>query len=183
VNEPLDELYLQWLYSQVGSVKLKNPSRTHWKLLKQLYQKEIVWVIPNDDDRLADGRDLRIEFLHDAELNRPEDAWMEMGCSFLELLIALSRRLSFMAEGEPAGWFWEMIRNLGFDEYNDRLTYPNPDVDERLDQIIWRQYHHDGTGGIFPLERPDKDQRVTSIWYQMNAYVIELEERREIGLL
>ncbi len=47
--EPLDERYFRWLCSQVVNVKLKNPSRTYWSLLKQLHTKEFVWIIPNDE--------------------------------------------------------------------------------------------------------------------------------------
>jgi len=62
MNEPLDDLYLTWLYSQIGSIKLKQPSRTYWSLFRQLYTKEFVWIIPNDDNRIEDGRDLRFKF-------------------------------------------------------------------------------------------------------------------------
>jgi len=49
VSQPLDELYFTWLYSQVGSVRTRNPARTYWSLLRYLYTKEFVWIIPNDD--------------------------------------------------------------------------------------------------------------------------------------
>ena len=56
----LDEDYLTWLYSQVGSVKLRNKAKSHWSLLRQMYTKEFIWLIPNDDNLLEDGRDLRL---------------------------------------------------------------------------------------------------------------------------
>jgi hypothetical protein len=56
MHEPLEEAYFRWLCNQVVNVKLKNPSRTYWSLLKQLHSREFVWIIPNDDNRLEDGR-------------------------------------------------------------------------------------------------------------------------------
>ena len=88
----LDDQYLTWLYSQTGSVRLRNKARTHWSLLRQLYSKEFVWLVPNDDNRVEDGRDLRYEFLHETGHTRASREWLAMGCSFLEMLVALSRR-------------------------------------------------------------------------------------------
>ena len=183
MNEPLDELYFRWLYSQVASPNLKNPSRSHWKLLLQMFKKEFVWVVARDDNRVADGKDLRREFLYDAEISVFDNEWIEMGCSFLELLIGLARHLTFMAEGEMVGWFWEMVQNLGLEGYNDRANYSRELVDATIDRVMWRQYNADGTGGLFPLKNSRQDQRTIEIWYQMCAYAIELEERREDGLL
>lgn len=63
MDGPLDEQYLKWLYRQVASSKYRNPARTYWSLLRQLYTTEFVWTVPNDDNRVEDGRDLRYEFL------------------------------------------------------------------------------------------------------------------------
>jgi hypothetical protein len=174
VTEPLDELYLTWLYSQVGSVKLKNKVRTYWCLLRRLYQTEFVWQIPNDDNRIEDGRDLRQEFLESEQIDADAD-WVELGCSMLELLIVLSRRLSFLAEGEPSDWFWHMIDNLDI-HVNDRDYNETREghIDETLNRVVWRQYAPDGRGGIFPLRRPEYDQRDVELWYQLNAYLLEI---------
>lgn len=174
MNSQLDELYLTWLYSQTGSVKVKNPSRTYWSILKVLYRKEFIWIIPNDDNRVEDGRDLRYEFIDAEKIEDVNLDWMNLGCSMLELLVGLSRRLSFEAEGEPRVWFWDMMKNLGLDAYNDSKHIPADDIDEQLNQLIWRTYEPDGLGGLFPLKWPEKDQRDIEIWYQLSAYVIEL---------
>ena len=87
MNAILEEAYFTWLYKQVGVLSAKNPSRTHWSLAKQLYAKEFVWFIPNDDNRLEDGRDLRFEFLVEQELDDPGPEWMGLGCSMFEMLI------------------------------------------------------------------------------------------------
>lgn len=171
--EPLDELYLKWLYSQVGNVKLKNPSRTYWALLKQLYKKEFVWIIPNDDNRLEDGRDLRDEFVEKYELYDVDPDWMSLGCSMLEMLIGLSRRLSFEDDGPVDWWFWCLMRNLNLRGFTDNTQFDIEDVDEVLDTVIWRTYEPDGRGGLFPLDDPEEDQREVEIWYQLSAYLLE----------
>jgi len=171
MSEPLDDRYLTWLYSLVGNVELKTPSRTYWSLLRQLYTKEFVWFVPNDDNRVEDGRELRYEF---ADIIK-DDAWMSLGCSMLEMMIGLSRRLCFEGDGEPHIWFWHMIDNLGLTKFNDKRYNDDiaDEVDEILQRVIWRNYEPDGNGGLFPLTRAHDDQRTTEIWYQMNAYILE----------
>lgn len=176
MDAPLDELYLRWLYSQVLPLETKNTSRTFWSLLGQLYTKEFVWFVPNDDNRLEDGRALRHEFLEDEGLEEDTE-WVGLGCSMLEMLVGLSRRVSFQLDGEPRFWFWVLLENVGLAECNDRAYKSNKgweeDIDETLECLIWRQYLPDGRGGLFPLKHPDKDQRKVELWYQMSAYVLE----------
>jgi hypothetical protein len=175
MDEPFDERYLVWLYSQVAPLRLKNPARTHWALLRQLYKKEFVWLVPNDDNRVEDGKSLRREFLNDYEVDVDQE-WLTMGCSMLEMLIALSRRLSFEADGEPRAWFWHLIQTLDLEQYNDKHYNDDAEkvIDETLDRVIWRRYEPNGQGGLFPIRNPPEDQREVEIWYQLSAYLAEL---------
>lgn len=172
----LDEQYFTWLYSQVGSVRLRNRNRTHWSLLRQLYNKEFVWIIPNDDNRVEDGRDLRIEFLEQAGYDRTDTAWLDLSCSMLEMLIGLSRRLAFEDDGEPRNWFWHLIEVIDLEQFNDNHYDENAEdiIDECLERIIWRRYLPNGKGGLFPLRNPDEDQREVELWYQAAAYLLEV---------
>ena len=174
MSKPLDELYLTWLYRQVASVSARNPSRTYWSLLRQLYTKEFVWLIPNDDNRVEDGVYLRIEFMQDNEVDVPEE-WFNLGCSMLEMLIALSRRLAFETEGRPKEWFWRLIENLELEAYNDDVYAHHiaSAVEETLDRVIWRNYDENGVGGLFPLQNSQTDQRRAELWYQMSAWIQE----------
>lgn len=172
MNQPLDELYLNWLYECVADPTLASPSKTYWNLLHHLYTKEYLWLVPNDDNRVEDGRFLRDEFCDDLGLHDMDPHWMDLGCSMLEMLIALSRRLSFQAEGEPRDWFWHLIDNLDI-RISDRRRFPESRVEEVLDAVIWRTYNPDGSGGLFPLRHPDRDQRDTEVWSQLNAYLLE----------
>jgi hypothetical protein len=173
MNAPVDELYFKWLYAQVADPGLTEKANTCWGLLKQLYTKEFVWIVPNDDNRVEDGKYLRIEFLDSERVVLDDPIWIELGCSMLELLIGLSRRLAFEAEGEPADWFWQLMDNLGLAHYDDRKKYPREDVDFTLDEVIWRRYLPSGRGGLFPLHHTDVDQRKIELWYQLSAYVLE----------
>jgi hypothetical protein len=173
--EPLDELYLRWLYSQVGNDRLRDRRKTHWSLMRLLYTKEFVWLIPNDDNRLEDGRDLRMEFVDELGLEDLDPNWMTIGCSMLEMLIGLSRRLYFEEESNTIDeWFWELIDNLGMRDVDIDFDRHGTHS-ERLDRVIWRTYRQDGSGGLFPLRYPEVDQREVELWYQLCAYLLETE--------
>lgn len=170
MTETLDDVYLSWLYNQVGDVK-GNTSETYWNLLRQMNDIEFVWLVPNDDNRVGDGRDIRHEW---ASENGVDLRMMDLGCSFLEMMIGLCRRLAFEAdEGEAADWFWHLIRNLGLQSCTDQSDYNREEVDERINAVIWRTYSRRGHGGLFPLRNPRRDQRDVELWYQMSAYLME----------
>jgi len=176
MSELLDESYLTWLYGQVSSVRTKSPTRTHWGLLRQLYTTEFVWFVPNDDNRAEDGKELRKEFFLDESIFEVDPDWIDLECSVLEMLVALSRRLSFEAEGETRWWFWHLLENLELTHYNDK-EYDNQDyINKAIDRLLNRRYKKDGLGGLFPLDYAGEDQRKVELWYQLASYVIEREE-------
>lgn len=168
----LDDQYLYWLYGQVADVRTRKGPNTYWKLFRQLFKTEFTWFVPNDDNRAEDGKELRTEWASLRDVHVDCD-WMALGCSFLEMLLALSRRLEFMTERDSTYWFWHLIGNLGLLGHNDRSNFSEEDVDDRTSAVIWRTYDCDGHGGLFPLRCADKDQRKVEIWYQLNCYVIE----------
>ena len=178
MDEPLEELYFQWLYGQIGSVKQRNRARSYWQLARVLHKREFIWFVPNDDNRVEDGRELRYEFARVSGNDDVSEEWFEVGCSFLEMLIALSRRLAFESEGEPADWFWTLVdKNLHI-RVNDRdwTRDHERDINNIVDRVIWRRYSRTGVGGLFPLKHTTLDQRKVEIWYQLSAYLIEHEE-------
>jgi hypothetical protein len=170
----LDELYFQWLYAQVESVDTTDPSRTYWDILRILHHKEFLWFVPNDDNRAEDARNLRHLFVSTKGIQDVDEDWMNFGCSMLELMVALAHRLSFVLEGEPAAWFWELMENIKLEVFNDNVEIDEQEVDEILNVVIWRTYSPKGVGGLFPLKKKqDKNQRDVELWYQMNAYILE----------
>jgi len=175
MEAPLDELYLKWLYSQVGSVKTRIRARTFWGLFRQLYSTEFVWFVPNDDNRAMDGKLLRFEFMEAHGIESIDENWLDLGCSFLEMLIALSRRFAFESDGEPLACFWTLIRNLELIDYTDAQENSADEISEKVDRVIWRLYKRNGIGGLFPLRSSRQDQTEVEIWYQLNAYLLELQ--------
>ena len=169
----LDEQYLTWLYANVASTRERRQSHTYWQLFTQLYEKEYVWVLPGDRNRAADGRELRQEFVNSQPHLNADDDWVNLGCSVLELMVSLSRKLDFFLDGNPGKWFWVLSYNLGITKCTDISDYDRNTVDALLDRLIWRDYHEDGHGGLFPLENAAEDQRDVELWYQLNAYALE----------
>src|SRR5687767_11731318 len=139
-SKPLDDLYLEWLYRHIGLSSSPDPAKTHWKLARHLLSSEFFWTIPNDDNRCEDGKALRYEFAEELGLYDIDPDWMGLGCSMLEMLIALSRRLAFYGEHSPVYWFWRMMKNLGLDKMNDRRRVDFKVVDEIVHTVIWRMY-------------------------------------------
>lgn len=145
-------------------------------LLKTLHETEFVWSIANDDNRAIDGKELRERYADETgqELTERE---RDIPCSVLEMLIALSFRCERDIMGEPGEdlpdrWFWIMIKNLKLDICTDDC-FDRIYVDQQIDLWLMRQYKRNGVGGLFPLLRPDRDQRKVEIWFQLCSYINE----------
>lgn len=173
-DEPIDDVYFNWLYVKVAAVDIPTPSITYWKLLKELHSFEFVWLVSGDDNRAEDGLDVRREFINMS--NFEEDPyWSNIGCSVLEMLIAFSRRAEFVSDLDVHEWFWIFIENLGLGDLNDTVNNINQKVAEVLDQLIWRTYSRNGEGGLFPLNNTNHDQRKIELWYQLCEYLVDRE--------
>jgi hypothetical protein len=168
----LDDQYLTWLYSEVLTVRTRKSSRTFWNLFRHLFSTEFVWFVPNDDNRAEDGRALRLEWATNTK-TEVNSNWLSLGCSFLELLIGLSRRLAFETDGNGPNWFWHLIDNLGLQGFNDRSNFKAEDIDEITSTVIWRTYDKSGNGGLFPMRHTSNDQRQVEIWYQLSEYLLQ----------
>jgi hypothetical protein len=170
-NLELREEYLRWLEPQLTD---DHSGKTYWGLLNFMFDTQFDWFIDMDDNRMVDGLDLRVEFAREVHI-RPK-AMDSLGpCSFLEVLIGLSRRLAFAAGGEAPGWAWELLTNLELHRLSDPLTPPKQRKAEDIMRVAMkRTYAPDGTGGFFPLAWPDGDQTEVELWYQMNAFIEEL---------
>ena len=174
-NGTTDDLYFEWLYGQIGSVRNRNPARSYWELAKQLYEKPFACFIGNDDDRDSDGKNLRRIFIDECDIQDVDILWMDLECSVLEMLLALARRAAFEVEGSPLEWFWIFMKNLGLDDCTDAVYDQTirRKVDTVLERFINRTYRRDGSGGLFPLRNAKRDQRRTELWYQLSAYILE----------
>lgn len=177
----VEELYFEWLYNKIGLRRGLNPEKSYWLLAEQLHRKEFQWFVPNDDNRVADGLDLREEFSQDVQ-TWGDSVYIFEDVSTLEVLIALAKRIDFELEGSSVDdtgvgvWFWRMLEHVGLDTYTDQYYMDNEcadEIDHILDNIIHRRYYHNGQGGLFPLKNPQHDQRGVELWYQMSAWLLE----------
>lgn len=171
----LPEAYLEWLEPQLRD---EEGPKSYSDLLIIMWQTEYFMdssnTVENDNNRLADGIELRGEFSR--EFGVPRSDMLALGPpSFLEVLIGLSKRLEFAAGGSAPGWAWHLVSNLELHRMSDPLSEPKKRrVHEILDACIRRNYQPDGTGGFFPLAFPDEDQTRIEIWYQLHAFLEEL---------
>jgi len=172
-NRVTVEDYLEWLEPQLRD---EYNGRTYGDLLILMFEKkfEVHPQVPMDENRMADGVELRVDFMRDTNV-RPT-LMPDLGpCTFLEVVIALSRRMAFVGGGSAPGWAWQLLSNLELDRMSDPLR---PSKQRRavqiMDYVIERRYYPDGTGGFFPLNDADDDQTRIELWYQMNAYISEL---------
>lgn len=166
-NKVMANRYFEYLIAQIH-IDRAHQSKSFTGLFGCLHNKEFVWIIPNDDNRIVDAFDLRREFW--GEGHRPP----RTGVSILEVLVALSRRLEFNAGGNQEVWAWVLIKNLKLHKFCDPLTDRQiKQIDEKLDALVWRTYSPDGQGGFFPLKQPEEDQTKVEIWYQMSTYINE----------
>lgn len=173
MSEPLDNLYFNWLCAKVLWIEVPTPSLKFDKLFRILHTTEYVWLIPGDDDRAEDGVELRQQFLLSAEMDG-NPAWEHLPCSVFEMLIAFSHRCEFATDVPFLEWFWEFIRNLGLNGFND-AEYDEvwPKAHEILYTFVWRQYDYFGNGGLFPLKQSSQDQTEVDVWYQFSDYLID----------
>jgi hypothetical protein len=162
-----------------------NSGRSYGGLIEIMSETEFVWLVANDDNRIGDGLDLRLAFcrehgipMGDARSFLDQDHPIPP-CSFLEVLIGLSRRLEFTAGGEAVDWAWKLIANLQLHKLSDPMgSRKEKKARDILQSCIYRTYSPDGQGGFFPLTWPDVDQTQVEVWYQMAEYLFELENPR-----
>jgi hypothetical protein len=161
------EVYLLWLEPQLG---VDQQPRRYSNLIRLLGTKPFVWLVPHDNNRIEDGLDIRREFYAKTSIKG------DLGpCSVLEVLVALSRSLSFIADGSASGWAWQLLCNLNLDKVPDPIGPKKArTTDEILEALVWRTYSKDGQGGFFPLAWPEQDQRDVELWYQMQYYADEI---------
>lgn len=176
----LDELYFNWLYSQVASPRVRSKTRRYWSLLEIMHRREFIWLIPNDDNRAQDGKDLRREFLQSTgvPVSSVDEDWLALGCSVLEMMVVVARMAAFESDGRADDWFWIICQNLNIHNYSDAVMSDREAVivEDILDDLVWRRYRPDGRGGMFPLNNPDKDQTRVEIWYQLCSYILEVSD-------
>lgn len=170
--------YFEWLFDLVCENRYSGKVSFR-KLLIHLHDTEFKYLIQRDENRAADGVDLRRRF---AESNYSED-FVDMvlynldgPCSVLEMMVALSIRCEEQLMDNPrigdrtGQWFWGMIVNLGLGSMsNDR--YSKKRVKDVLNRFLRREYEPNGKGGLFTVIDSGSDLREVEIWFQMCWYL------------
>jgi hypothetical protein len=173
MGEPLENLYFNWLCAKIIDATDSDRTATYWNLLSKLHHTEFVWMMVGDEHRAEDGKELRRDFIFQAEI--PDDVhWRTViGCSILEMLVAFAKRAEFQDATPVPEWFWEFLTNLGLEKFSDQAGFDPEYVELVLDQLIWRTYEPNGNGGLFPIKNPTQDQREVEIWYQFCEYLVD----------
>lgn len=180
----IETSYFQWLCEMVHADSME---KSYYILCNILFHCPFVAKNPRDINRQIDGTQLRqdyiaeIEMLYNTEIDNAS-IFIENICSVFEMVIALAKRMNdeLMTENTKEDktykYFWEIIDNLGLTDCDDsRIDNGNayPKISTCLENLNNRKYKKDGSGGMFPLKCPEKDQRKVEIWYQMQAYINE----------
>lgn len=177
MDDPLDRSYFEWLYEQVAVSEFEERDLTYWKLLRILFTTEFFWSVDYDGNRSDDGVALRYRFLEDRGISEVDPDWMKTGCSVLEMMVALARRMEFETDSGGAHyWFWVFVENIGLSGFSDERRFTRRQqerIRDILDAVIERNYEPSGLGGFFPLQYPRHDQRDRELLYQMSDYIME----------
>ena len=169
-----EELYFDWLLNRV-----KNKS--HFRLLRLLFETEFVYTIPMDENRASDGIQLRYKFIDEKGINEEEFHYIYSPCNLFEMILALSIRISTIMSDpyksdETHIWFWRMISNMGLSKSTDN-NFDDYFVDVVIDHFLSRNYGPNGRGSLFFVKN-EKHIEDLQIWDQAMLYLIEFEERR-----
>lgn len=171
--------YFDWMFLAVSNHR---PRRYPYKkLLSFLYDTDFTYTIAMDENRFADGIDLRYRFAQ--QYNYPDPMVSSLlddrPCSILEMMVALAIRCEehIMEDadiGDRTGnWFWGMIESLGLKSMTDD-RYDEYYVEETIRIFLNRQYAPNGEGGLFTIRNCRQDIRNIEIWYQMSLYLNSL---------
>lgn len=164
--------YFDWLYYQVkneqGSKRV-----SYRKLLSCLHSMEFRYFVDYDENRAADGINMRWYYVEDGgddEILK----WKEP-CTVLEMLIGLAIQMETIMihpdiDYRAGHWFWMMISNLGLDYMTDS-KFDRRHVYGAVSIFLDRTYEPDGEGNIIFIDGCDKDLREVEIWQQMCWYL------------
>lgn len=175
----LNNEYFEWLISNVSDNQRSN-RLSYRKLLVHLHNTEFIFFIPKDDNRAADGVDLRYRFAltqygYDYDVDHLLYL-LDGPCSVLEMMVALAIRceediMDDASIGDrTAQWFWGMVNNLGLGSMSDD-RFDSVLVRDILNRFLNREYEPNGKGGLFTVRKCDRDLRKVEIWHQLSWYL------------
>ena len=174
----LNEDYFKWMCHLITSNDRYFNSKSYNYLLSHLHEKEFIYLIEMDKNRLKDGLDLRYQFGYSFNIdNDIIRQYVDIRpCSVLEMMIALSVRCedTIMMDpeyGDRTGfWFWNMLCSLGLEHMTDE-NYDSKYVDIVIEKFLYRDYEYNGHGGLFTIDNPHCDLKDVEIWNQMTWFL------------
>lgn len=177
----IETSYFQWLCEIVHADSME---KSYYILCGELFNYPFRVKAKMDINRANDGLGLRLEYCEEVVNDMIPGQQVEgSDCSMLELFIGIAKHMNDELMTEDSSdkthkYFWEIIKNLELDEFDDERFGEETgacttQIRDILVNLNERRYKKDGSGGMFPLKCPEKDQRKVEIWYQMQAYINE----------
>lgn len=174
-DRDIDRVYFEWL---CGLVRADEPDHSYFCLAGCLHERSFVSIVPNDENRIAYGLELRSEF---SDSDKKIERSLTGPCSVLEVLISVASSMADILwtpeeEDKTGECFWVLIDNLGLDRFDDEhygMWNGREKIMTAIDTFLYRRYCKNGRGGIFPIQRTKKDMRKIELWEQMNMYIAQ----------
>lgn len=176
LKNEINSRYFDWICDKVCG-KRYSKELSFYRLLEHLHNTEFIFSVSKDENRAADGIDLRYRFAGSHRRIEYLD-YLDGPCSVLEMMVALAIHMEENVMDDPeygdrtGQWFWGMIVNLGLGSMTDS-RYDERYVNDILERFLYRDYEPDGRGGLFTVKRTNEDLRSVEIWYQMCWYLDE----------
>jgi hypothetical protein len=166
-----DFAYREWIKERLGGL-----AGSYTMFIDRAFEVPFYEIVPNDENRAEDGKNLREEFFTETKVFPRIDS-----CTLLEMMVALAGRLNaeaytFEDPDRNNYWFFVLLLNLaGNQNWEDQMMDPLTEqmMVRQMTKAVKREYKYDGSGGFFPLKSPREDQRRVEIWYQMMAWLDE----------
>lgn len=159
--------YFDWLYFQVTD---KGGYR---KLLSMLHNMTFRYSVDYDENRAADGVNLRWYYVDDG--GNDEILRWKNECTVLEMLVAIAMQMEVTMQDPDMDysmrhWFWMFMENLDLIDMTDD-KYDKTYIYGRISMFMDRTYDPDGDGNIIYIPNTIDDLREVEIWCQMCWYM------------
>lgn len=180
--DEIEEQYYRWLCF-VAVRDDYSINNVYSRVLRCLYETPFEYTLQQDANRSEDGLALMQRYANEYYINTGcrlpiDEIQCSRTCSVLEVLVSLSIRIEETIMTDPSigdrtsFWFREMLLNLGLLNQTD-TCFNKETFDHIINTFMYRKYDEYGRGGLFYVQYPKQDMRMTEIWYQAMWYLSE----------
>lgn len=178
----LKEEYIKWILNKT------NFAEEYTELFKILFDISYSYSQSKDRSLYYNGLETRYFFIDEIYGYDSDEGQYMYGLlnedleepRVLEVLFRLARKISNdvlgdRSKGDRTGdWLYRMLHNLDLVKYSGELSQDDiNDIFKKIGIWMYRTYDYAGNGGLFPLQNPPGNQRITETWYQMQSYINE----------